>query len=96
VSSLSDLFQRHFAIFWALTAFVWIKGGTQYRKKDTFTAISWLVIGLIIAVIDVIQGAIQKQWEGVLLGIIVFSLLSARVHTICHILSDNAIYRHVY
>ena len=66
MSSLSDFFQQHFVAFGAVTAFLWMQGGTQYRKKDKFSAVSWLVIGVVIALIGVVWGAMAKQWLGLL------------------------------
>lgn len=76
MSSFSDFFQQHFVTCGAVTAFLWMKGGKQYRKKDTFSAVSWLVIGVVIALINVVWGVLEKQWFGLLVsvGVLVYGV----------------------
>ncbi len=68
MSSFSDLFQQHFVTCGAVTAFMWMIGGNQYRKKDKFSAVGWLVIGVVIALIGVVWGVLVKQWFGLLVS----------------------------
>jgi vacuolar-type H+-ATPase subunit I/STV1 len=68
VSSLSNFFQQHFVTFGAVTAFLLMKGGTQYRRKDKFSAVSWHVIGVVIAFVGAVWGMLTKQWLGLLVS----------------------------
>ena len=72
--------------FGAATALLWMKGGTQYRKKDRFSAVSWLVIGVVIALIGVVWGVLAKQWVGLLVSVCV---LIYGVGQICSIISGG-------
>lgn len=71
-SSFSNFFNHHFVALWALTAFLWMKGGkTRLRDRDSFMTLSWVVIGVIVAAMDVVWGVRTKQWGGFILGIAV-------------------------
>ncbi len=78
---MSNFIDQHWVMGGAVVALLWMVGGIQYRRKDSFAALSWLVIGALIALIDVCWGLKDKQWGGLTLGIIVlaFGLRKVRV-----------------
>jgi hypothetical protein len=96
---LANFIDQHWVMGGAATALLWMVGGIKSRKSDSLTALGWLTIGTLIAIVDVYWGFRVQQCGGLALGIVVLAfgfrqvhstLLQKRAQTVAHHSSDTA------
>ena len=87
MDALTSFAAQHWVFGGIVTSLVWFWAGKQNAKFSAFAVISWLAIALIILLIVLGRGVIERQWAGVGIGLLV---LFYEIHGLARVIAKSA------